>query len=139
MILSILLSLIFFGLAILHFTWVFGGKTGFIESLPTNENGIRVLNPTKLDSAIVGIGLTFFGLFYVFHLGLIYFKLPYWMHISGLWIIPIIFIVRAIGDFKYVGFFKRIRKTNFAKLDTKYFSPLCFGIGVTGMIILYLK
>jgi len=63
MILSILLSLILIGLGIIHFNWVIGGKYGFTESLPTKENGERVLNPKKIDSSIVGIGLTTFGLF----------------------------------------------------------------------------
>ena len=33
-------------------------------------------------------------------------------------------LARAIGEFKYVGFFKRIRGTRFAQLDTWLYSPL---------------
>jgi hypothetical protein len=33
------------------------------------------------------------------------------------------FIGRAIGDFRLVGFFKRVRGTKFAHLDTSVFSP----------------
>ena len=32
---------------------------------------------------------------------------------------------RAIGDFKYVGFFKRVRGSKFARMDTLVYSPLC--------------
>jgi Protein of unknown function (DUF3995) len=32
---------------------------------------------------------------------------------------------RAIGEFKYVGFFKRVRDSRFARLDTFIYSPLC--------------
>ena len=34
-------------------------------------------------------------------------------------------LARAIGEFKYVGFFKRVRGSRFATLDTFVYSPLC--------------
>ena len=135
MILSIILMLILIALGVIHFNWVFGGEFGFTESLPTKENGERVLNPRKIDSAIVGIGLTAFGVFYVLRSGLIDYNIPEWIMTYGSWIIPILFLLRAIGEFKYVGFFKSVRKTGFGKLDTLFFSPLCLLIGILGLII----
>ena len=141
MIFSILLSIILIGLGLIHFNWVVGGKFGFSESLPTKESGERVLNPKKIDCAIVGIGLTGFGIFYVLKSGLIEYNIPEWIMKYGSWIIPILFLLRAVGEFKYVGFFKSIKKTNFGKLDTNFFSPLCLIIGILGMIIqlIYIK
>jgi len=139
MILSILLSIILIGLGLIHFNWVVGGNFGFSESLPTKESGERVLNPKKIDSAIVGIGLTAFGFFYLLKSGVIEFIIPGWIMAYGSWIIPIIFLLRAIGEFKYVGFFKKIKKTEFGKLDTKLFSPLCLIIGIFGIIIELIK
>ena len=139
MILSILLSIILIGLGLIHFSWVVGGKFGFAESLPTKESGERVLNPKKIDSAIVGIGLTAFGIFYVLKSGIFEYNLPEWIMKYGSWIIPTIFLLRAIGEFKYIGFFKSIKKTDFGKLDTKFFSPLCLIIGIFGIIIQLLK
>ncbi|SHF27179.1 Protein of unknown function [Arenibacter palladensis] len=139
MYLSILLGIILIGLGLIHFNWVIGGKFGFSESLPTKESGERVLNPKKIDSAIVGIGLTIFGIFYVLKSGLIEYSLPAWIIKYGSWIIPIIFLLRAIGEFRYVGFFKSIKKTEFGKLDTKLFSPLCLAIGILGIIIHLVK
>ena len=130
MILSILLSILLIGLGLIHFNWVVGGNFGFSESLPTKESGERVLNPKKIDSAIVGIGLTAFGFLYLLKSGVIEFIIPGWIMAYGSWIIPIIFLLRAIGEFKYVGFFKKIKKTEFGKLDTKLFSPLCLIIGI---------
>lgn len=134
MILSIILTLILIALGVIHFNWVFGGKFGFKESLPTKENGERVLNPRKIDSAIVGIVLTAFGVFYALKSGLINYNIPEQIMTYGSWIIPILFLLRAIGEFKYVGFFKSIRKTGFGKLDTLFFSPLCLLIGILGLI-----
>lgn len=34
-------------------------------------------------------------------------------------------LLRAIGDFRYVGFFKRVRDSRFATLDSFVYSPLC--------------
>lgn len=135
MILPILLSIILLVLGIIHFNWVIGGEFGFSESLPTKESGERVLNPKKIDSAIVGIGLTMFGVFYLLKSGVIELNLPEWIMKYGSWIIPIIFILRAMGDFKYVGFFKSVKKTKFGKLDTQFFSPLCLMIGLIGILI----
>lgn len=139
MILSILLSVIFLVLGMIHFNWVIGGKFGFSEALPTKENGERVLNPKKLDSAIVGIGLTGFGMFYLLKSGLIVFNAPEWLMKYGSWIIPSIYLLRAIGEFKYVGFSKTVKKTEFAKWDTKLFSPLCLAIAIIGITIQLIK
>ncbi|MEG3659340.1 DUF3995 domain-containing protein [Arenibacter palladensis] len=139
MYLSILLGIILIGLGLIHFNWVIGGKFGFSESLPTKESGERVLNPKKIDSAIVGIGLTIFGIFYILKSGLMEYNIPAWIMKYGSWIIPIIFLLRAIGEFRYVGFFKSIKKTEFGKWDTKLFSPLCLAIGILGIIINIVK
>jgi hypothetical protein len=138
-ILSILLTIIFITLGLIHFNWVFGGTFGFAASLPTKESGERVLNPKKIDSAIVGIGLVVFGIFYFLQTGLVEYELPAWVMTYGGWIIPIIFLLRAIGEFKYVGFFKSVKTTTFGKLDTKLFTPLCLLIAILGMVIQLVK
>ena len=135
MILSIILCIILIGLGLIHFNWAVGGNFGFSESLPTKENGERVFNPRKIDGAIAGIVFIAFGIFYLLKSGLIEFNIPEWITTHGGWIIPLIFILRAIGEFKYVGFFKSLKKTDFGKLDTKLFSPLCLLIGIFGIII----
>ncbi len=138
MVLSLLLSFIFFILGIIHFNWVIGGEYGFTASLPTKENGERVLNPKKIDSAIIGIGLFAFSFFYVLKSELINPNEPQWILTYGSWIIPSIFILRAIGDFKYVGFFKKVKQTAFGRLDTIFFSPLCLFIAKVGLLIQFI-
>jgi hypothetical protein len=39
-------------------------------------------------------------------------------------------LARAVGEFKYVGFFKRVHGTKFARLDTLLYSPLCLILSV---------
>ncbi len=133
--LLICLGLIFTTLAGIHFYWAIGGQWGFEAALPTNENGIRVLNPKKIECIIVGLGLTIMALFYLIQLTDFVQVLPYWLFKYGGWIIPFIFILRAIGDFRYVGFFKKLKATEFARLDSRFFSPLCLGIGIMGLLV----
>ncbi|WP_416358549.1 DUF3995 domain-containing protein [Aquimarina spinulae] len=52
---------------------------------------------------------------------------------------PFYFYTQSFGDFKYVGFFKRIKQTKFGRLDTMFFSPLCLIIGSIRLIIALTK
>ncbi len=134
-ILTILQTLILIFLGSLHIYWALGGKWGFTNSIPIDENGKRVLNPKKIDSAVVGIGLFLFSFFYLVKGDLVNLELPHWAFISAGWFISSIFLLRAMGDFKYVGFFKKNKLTRFAKLDSYYFSPLCLTLGLNGLLI----
>gem|GEM_PF-3459399 len=44
-----------------------------------------------------------------------------------------------MGDFKDVGFFKKVRNTRFAKLDMKFYSLLCVVISVITLIKLFIS
>ena len=134
-ILAIILSLVFFLLSIIHFSWALGGQWGFENSLPTNEKGERILNPRKIDSALVGLGLLYFSLYYLLFIKLISIPFPTWLLDNGIWIIAGIFILRSLGEFKYLGFFKKIKNTEFGKMDSKFYSPLCFVIGLLSIFI----
>ncbi|MEO0526191.1 MAG: DUF3995 domain-containing protein [Bacteroidota bacterium] len=135
MILSLILIVIFFVIGAIHFYWAFGGKWGLDSVLPTNGKGEKVLRPKKKETVFVGVGLLTFALFYVSLSGILTIGIPQWILKYGAWIIPFIFILRAIGEFKYVGFFKRIKHTEFAKMDKWFFTPLCLVIALLGIII----
>jgi hypothetical protein len=134
-ILPLLLTLIFTSLGLIHFYWLFGGKWGVSKVIPTKDDGGNTFSPPQLATFIVGFGLLLMGLLYLLKSGLIEVQLPDFVLNYGLWIIPSIFILRAIGEFHYVGFFKKIKHTEFAKADSLLFSPLCMIIGIIGMII----
>ena len=132
--LTISLSIIFLALGLIHMYWAVGGKWGFDSALPTNEQGSRLFTPRPIHSALVGVLLLFFALVYAKISGLISFHFPHWILQYGSWIIPSIFTIRAIGDFKYVGFFKKVRNTTFGKYDSRFYSPLCLTIGLIGLL-----
>lgn len=120
-----------------HFYWAFGGKIGLDRAIPTKD-GKALLNPSKVITIIVG--LIILGFAWVAYL--LYFKdlssISYGKQIiyAG-WFLSGIFIVRAIGDFHTVGFFKKIKSTKFAEFDTKYFTPLTLFWGVVFAVLTY--
>lgn len=133
--LTILEATFFFTLAVLHFHWALGGTFGFEAAIPTKENGDKLMNPKKRDSAIVGLALFTFGLFFLVKIGYLLIPIPDWvLSYAGLGI-GAIFCLRAMGDFKYVGFTKKIKSTPFAIKDTKYYSPLCMILGTIALIL----
>jgi hypothetical protein len=114
---------------------MFGGSWGYDNAIPTNIEGEKLFNPKKIESAFVAIGLLVFATYYFLISNLISINFPSWISIYIGWVISFIFILRSIGEFKYLGFFKKIKTTNFGRLDSKLFSPLCLAIGVIGIII----
>lgn len=116
-----------------HIYWGLGGKVYLDRVLPSKE-GEKVFMPSKLASLSVALLVLSFALVFYF----LYFdvfnstKLIY----AG-WIISAIFLLRSIGDFKFVGFFKKIKDSRFAKYDTKFFSPLCLLLACGSAMITY--
>ncbi|MFN0204052.1 MAG: DUF3995 domain-containing protein [Bacteroidia bacterium] len=129
---------IFLLLSGIHFYWVFGGKWGTDAVFPTTDDTIKVAMPGIIPTLTVTLGLLFFGFIVLANAVNLGIEFPKWIHFLlnyGLWVIAGIFIVRAIGEFNYVGFFKKIKHTKFAVNDTKYYSPLCFIIGILALIL----
>lgn len=54
---------------------------------------------------------------------------PEWLFLFGGWVLGGIFLLRTIGDLKWVGFFKKQKGTLFATWDTMLNSPLCLLLG----------
>ncbi|NBC67076.1 MAG: DUF3995 domain-containing protein [Bacteroidetes bacterium] len=132
---KILLTLIFFCLATIHFYWGLGGEWGMNKAIPGTNDGQLLFQPGPYATSLIGIMLLMAGVFYL--LRLLNVNMVPWLSMAGLWVIPFLFMLRAIGDFKYVGFFKTIRQTNFGQLDTLLYSPLCLLIAVLGFLILF--
>jgi len=132
----ILLCIIFLLIALIHFFWALGGKWGFDKVLPTKENGERLFTPKRIHSFLVGVGF----MVIIFLLGEQLAPksgvvIPYAEYL--LYFIAAIFFLRAVGEFKYVGFFKKIKNTSFAKSDTWFFSPLCLLISILILMLIY--
>jgi hypothetical protein len=118
--------------AALHIYWAAGGKAGKAAAVPMAE-GRAVIKPSPLGTALVAAGLCMIAALLAFRIG--WLKLPsvannnVFVQIAA-WLIAAVFALRAIGDFRYVGFFKRICDSKFARLDTLAYSPLCAALAV---------
>lgn len=108
----------------LHLYWALGGKFGKNAAIPT-RNGKPVLRPSGLGTGLVAVAL--FAMVALLAISRGWIDLPALHDASrlGAAITALAFGIRAIGDFRYVGFFKRIRDGRFARLDTNFYSPLC--------------
>ncbi len=134
-IVTLLLVLIFLFLSSIHFYWAFGGKWGTEGVYPSKTDGSPMRPPSILATLIVAIGLLSFAAFYLIKAGYIAVQLPLWLNKNGLWILTGIFILRTIGEFNYLGFFKKVKNTKFAINDTKYYAPLCMIIALLTLIL----
>jgi hypothetical protein len=122
-------SLIFIIIGILHVFWAFGGSWGVNAALPTDEDSKSpVLQPRMAGTLFIGLLCFFSSVLLLVQIDLFAVikssPLSKWLCIAG----GIVFLLRAIGEGKYVGFFKKIKHTGFAKQDTAFYSPLCVWI-----------
>ncbi|MEE3998755.1 DUF3995 domain-containing protein [Tenacibaculum sp. FZY0031] len=138
--LGVICVLILFFISLIHVYWAFGGTLWVNAVIPTRTANEKAMNPPKLLTFVVAMVISGFAVVYaekiqLFTLG----SIPTWLQEYGLYVVASIFLIRAIGDFKYVGFFKKVKATEFAINDTKYFSPLCLFLGVVGLLIVFLR
>ena len=132
---SFVLFFTFIALSILHFYWLFGGDWALEKVIPSKFTQAQLLAVPKFATLFVALGLLTFALLYLVKSGFIEFPIPNLVQKFAYWFIPIIFTIRAIGEFNYVGLFKKVKDTEFGRADTKIFVPLCLGIGILGFVI----
>lgn len=116
----------------LHVYWSFGGQWGMAVALPElpHRPGAKAFMPGPILTLMVAAGLTAMAGLHLAKLG--WLPLPLsekWLRYSLL-AVGGIFFLRAIGDFRYVGFFKPITDSAFAKMDTVYYVPLCLVLSI---------
>ncbi|MXO05797.1 DUF3995 domain-containing protein [Flavobacterium sp. HBTb2-11-1] len=134
-IISLLLFLIFATISGIHFYWGFGGKWGSKEAVPTKDDETPLFTPGPISCFVVAVATLLFGVLYLIKFGFIQLSLPGWIYKYGFWLIISIFTLRAIGEFNYVGFFKKHKSSQFGVNDTKYYSPLCLLIGILTLVL----
>ena len=127
-------------ISLIHVYWSAGGRRGLNESLP-QSNGPKAFRPGRFATGIVALIFGCVAFFYLYKIGWLTsldILIPDWLSRYGLWSLAGVFLLRAIGEFRYVGFFKRVKNSRFAELDTKFYSPLCLLLSVNSFLLTYL-
>lgn len=135
--LGMLTASIFAALALLHIYWACGGKRGRAHAVPIANGGSRLFTPSSAGTVAVAAALLLAAFILLGRMEIGATLLPQWFFNWGTWAISLAFLARAVGEFRYVGFFKRERQTHFARWDTWLFSPLCLFIAVSAGVIGY--
>jgi hypothetical protein len=116
-----------------HVYWALGGRAGRALAIPERE-GRPLFNPRPSGTLLVAGLLFLAALTVAIRIGLLPIVAPPALITTGCWGLALVFAGRAIGDFRYVGFFKRVRETRFAKLDGALYAPLCAFLGLAAAL-----
>ncbi len=114
----------------LHLYWAAGGRRGREAVVPTS-GGRAVLAPSTLPTVAVAGALATASCLYV---GAAARWEPQWLFRIGASGAATVLAARAVGERRYVGFFKRSRDTTFARRDTYVYSPLCAALAIAGAV-----
>lgn len=120
---ALILSLVFLALCGLHISWVLAERPRMRGFVPTVDDA-PVFEPTPATTLVVAALLAGAAVVSLWRGGWPSVG-PWWVPGYGIWIIAAVFAARAVGDFRYAGFFKRVRDTDFARNDSLVFTPLC--------------
>ena len=127
--LALALVAVFLLLSLLHVYWACGGRSGFIAAIP-EVNGRPAFRPGVAITLVVAGALASFAALTAAGAGLVPSPVSPGLLRLALHALALVFALRAIGDFRLVGFTKRVRGSRFARLDTLVYSPLCLAIAV---------
>lgn len=108
-----------FAASAVHVYWAFGGKTGIASALPESVAGSGFKPGMGLTLAVALLLAIYATVLAAVAYGIDY-EIARWVVLTGVALL----VIRAIGDTKYVGFFKTVQGTRFARADTAFFTPL---------------
>ena len=128
------------GVFVLLAVWHFGmaalpssGKGGAVPSV----DGKALFKPSRLATVGVGVALLLFAGLMGATGGLLHTGLSPLLLAGLSYALAAGLLARGIGDFKYLGLFKRMRSSRFATLDTFVYSPLCLLLAASVALLAY--
>ncbi|ENQ3108038.1 DUF3995 domain-containing protein [Bacillus cereus] len=125
-------------ISLIHMYWACGGSWGSKVVLPMKKDSDEsVFVPRKIGTFAVALAILCFAMILLAQSRYLSFwdssRYTRW----GCIILAGIFLLRAIGDMKYVGFFKKVKGTKFSVYDTWLYSPLCLYIAFIFVVAVY--
>lgn len=132
--LALSVSAVFTGLSGLHVYWALGGEWGVKAAIPELD-GQPVFQPGPGGTLVVALLLAVAATVVLERAAIGPGVIPPVVSRWGAWGVTGALVGRAIGEFKYIGLFKRERATPFARWDTRLYSPLALALGVGAGIV----
>ena len=123
-VLAVALIAIFALLASIHVYWAAGGRFGKAAAIP-ELRGSPSFVPGRFATLLVACALFACAGLIGAATGFIDAPVPAAAIRWGCFALALLLLLRAIGDFRLVGFFKTVRGSRFAWLDSALYSPLC--------------
>ena len=117
-------ALIFTVLGLWHLYWASGGSLAKDIAIPEINNKPAFV-PSNAATVVVGVALLCFAFLIAATAGFVTVPVSSLVLSRLSFSLAFVLLARAIGEFRLVGFFKRVRGTRFARLDTLVYSPLC--------------
>ena len=121
-------------LALLHLYWAAGGAWGGQAAVPERA-GAPLFVPSATACVVVAALLSSAA-------ALVCLRAVGWAPRFfpratqiGVLGVALVFVGRAVGDFRWIGFFKRERASRFAQLDSRVYSPLCLALGLGALFV----
>ena len=97
--------------------------------------GTRAFEPSPASTAMVAAALLAAAVVTIGSLGWLGDIIPVSGFRAMTLVVGLLFLLRAIGDFRLVGFFKQANVSAFAYWDTWLYSPLCLAIAVAAVFV----
>ena len=135
--LAILIAGVLGLLAAVHAYWAIGGARGRDAAVPQRANGARLFTPRTSSTWAVAAALAVAATLVLAAGGWWQISLPSPALRILCGLLALAFLLRGIGDFRWVGLFKRERHGRFARLDSWAYSPLCIGLAVALALVVY--
>jgi hypothetical protein len=133
MALLLALAIIAFAAAF-HAWWALGGQLGLSVSLPQRPDGTPVMAHRlpwwRPAAGVIALGLVALAALLLAEAGHVRLPLPDGLVRIALLCVGAAFVLRALVPNRYVGFFKGLRTTRWAKYDTRLYSPLLLLLGL---------
>ncbi|WP_223470547.1 MULTISPECIES: DUF3995 domain-containing protein [unclassified Pseudomonas] len=125
---------VFATISLIHMYWALGGRwatKAVVPQVPVKQGeALRpAFDPSGWLTLLVALALLMVALLVCLRVGLLAQPVT---HRALQWLISAIALLmfaRAIGESELVGFFKEVKDSTFARLDTWVYSPLCVVLG----------
>ncbi|MED1269368.1 DUF3995 domain-containing protein [Bacillus mycoides] len=124
---------ILFLVSFLHVYWAFGGKWATNSVIPTRA-GEKAFTPGTGMTLFIALLLSMAAMILLQQANIVHSALPNVFVQMGSWVCMVVFFIRVIGEFHYFGIFKRKKDTQFARMDTVLYVPLCAFLSLTFLL-----